>query len=46
VSYELDNQPSGVFGFDFPAQNGVKDLCFVFRGEEEDLLLLDSFSFK
>jgi hypothetical protein len=46
VAYELENQPSGVFGFDLPPQNGVKDLCFVFRGEEEDLLLFDSFSFK
>jgi len=46
VSYELENQGSGVFGFDFPAQKGVKDLGFVFRGEEEDLLLFDSFSFK
>ncbi len=46
VSYELDNEASGIFGFDFPPQHGVKDLCLVFRGEEEDLLLFDSFSFK
>jgi hypothetical protein len=46
VSYQLDHQPSDIFGFDFPAQRGVKDLCFLFRGEEEDLLLFDSFSFK
>ena len=46
VSYELENQASGIFRFDFPAQKGVKDLCFVFRGEEDDLLLFDSFSFK
>jgi hypothetical protein len=31
VSYELNNQPAGMIGFDFPVQEGVKDLCLAFR---------------
>jgi hypothetical protein len=31
--------------FDFPRQESKASLCFVFRGGEDDLLIVDSFSF-
>ena len=32
--------------FDFPSQKSPVDLCFVFKGIGESLLVLDSFEFK
>jgi hypothetical protein len=31
--------------FDFPQQESKASVCFVFRGEEDNLMILDSFSF-
>lgn len=50
ASYKL-NKPKGktssnLYEFNFPAQEGAKSLCFVFKGEKKDLLIFDSFSFK
>jgi hypothetical protein len=49
VSYKLKRRKGKsepeVYIFDFPPQAGVANLCFVFRGREDKLLVFDSFSF-
>jgi len=36
---------SDVYSFDFPPQEGAANLCFVFRGRKDNLLVFNSFSF-
>ncbi|RLD56164.1 MAG: hypothetical protein DRI97_08015, partial [Bacteroidetes bacterium] len=50
ASYKLrkhkGKSASEVYTFDFPPQEGAANLCFVFRGKNDKLLIFDSFSFK
>jgi len=41
-----DGEMPPVYSLDFPAQSGSVDLCFVFRGKNDNLLDFDSFAFK
>ena len=50
ASYKLrkhkGKSASEVYTFDFPPQEGAANLCFVFRGKNDKLLIFDSFSFE
>jgi hypothetical protein len=49
ASYKLrkhkGKSASDVHTFDFPPQEGAANLCFVFRGRKDQLLIFDSFNF-
>jgi arabinoxylan arabinofuranohydrolase len=49
ASYKLrkhkGKSASDWYTFDFPPQEGVANLCFVFRGRKDQLLIFDSFNF-
>ena len=50
ASYKLkrnrENGSSEIHTFDFPPQDGQTNLCFVFRGRRDQLLIFDSFTFQ
>ena len=41
-----DNCDTEMYALDFTPQAGPVNLCFVFRGKKEELLIFDSFSFR